>query len=50
MHNINASKIEAAITPKTKIIMLAHGLENPFNLGIVTALCRQYNLWFVEDT
>lgn len=48
-HNINASKIEAAITPKTKAIMLAHSLGNPFNLEVVTALCKKYGLWLVED-
>lgn len=48
-HNIDASKIEAAITPKTKAIMLAHSLGNPFNLDVVTVLCKKYNLWLVED-
>lgn len=48
-HNINAELIEAAITPKTKAIMLAHTLGNPFNLGKVKALCEKYNLWLVED-
>jgi CDP-6-deoxy-D-xylo-4-hexulose-3-dehydrase len=48
-HNIDASKIEAAIGPKTKAVMLAHSLGNPFNLDIVTALCKKYNLWLVED-
>ena len=48
-HNIDASKIEAAIGPKTKAIMLAHSLGNPFNLGVVTALCKKYGLWLVED-
>jgi CDP-6-deoxy-D-xylo-4-hexulose-3-dehydrase len=48
-HNINATKIEAAITKKTKAIMLAHSLGNPFNLDVVTALCKKYNLWLVED-
>jgi CDP-4-dehydro-6-deoxyglucose reductase, E1 len=48
-HNIDASKIEAAITPKTKAIMLAHSLGNPFNLDVVTALCQKHNLWLVED-
>ncbi|MDH0049310.1 lipopolysaccharide biosynthesis protein RfbH [Comamonas terrigena] len=48
-HNIDASKIEAAITPKTKAIMLAHSLGNPFNLEVVTALCKKYKLWLVED-
>ena len=48
-HNIDTSKIEAAIGPKTKAIMLAHSLGNPFNLDVVTALCKKYNLWLVED-
>jgi CDP-6-deoxy-D-xylo-4-hexulose-3-dehydrase len=48
-HNIDASKIEAAITTKTKAIMLAHSLGNPFNLDVVTALCKKYQLWLVED-
>jgi CDP-6-deoxy-D-xylo-4-hexulose-3-dehydrase len=48
-HNIDASLIEAAITPKTKAIMLAHSLGNPFNLDVVTALCKKYGLWLVED-
>ena len=48
-HNIDASLIEAAITPKTKAIMLAHSLGNPFNLDVVTALCKKYKLWLVED-
>ena len=48
-HNIDASKIEAAIGPKTKAIMLAHSLGNPFNLDVVTALCKQHNLWLIED-
>jgi len=48
-HNIDADKIEAAISPKTKAIMLAHSLGNPFNLDVVTELCKKYNLWLVED-
>lgn len=48
-HNIDANKIEAAISSKTKAIMLAHSLGNPFNLEIVVALCKKYNLWLVED-
>lgn len=48
-HNIDAQKIEAAIGPRTKAIMLAHSLGNPFNLEVVTALCRKYGLWLVED-
>ncbi len=48
-HNIDASKIEAALSPKTKAIMLAHSLGNPFNLDVVTALCKKHNLWLIED-
>jgi CDP-6-deoxy-D-xylo-4-hexulose-3-dehydrase len=48
-YNIDATKIEAAITPKTKAIMLAHTLGNPFNLDVVVAICKKYNLWLVED-
>lgn len=48
-YNIDASKIEAAISPKTKAIMLAHTLGNPYNLEVVTALCKRYNLWLIED-
>ena len=48
-HNIDASKIEAAISSKTKAIMLAHSLGNPFNLDVVAALCKKHGLWLVED-
>ena len=48
-YNIDARQIEAAISPKTKAIMLAHTLGNPFNLEVVTRLCRQYHLWLIED-
>lgn len=48
-YNIDASKIEAAISPKTKAIMLAHTLGNPYNLEIITALCKKHNLWLIED-
>ncbi len=48
-HNIDVSKIAAAITPKTRAIMLAHTLGNPFNLDVITDLCKKYDLWLVED-
>lgn len=48
-YNIKVELIEAAITPKTKAIMLAHTLGNPFNLGIVKELAKKYNLWLIED-
>ena len=48
-YNIKADDIEKAISPKTKAIMLAHALGNPFNLSIVMAIAKKYNLWVVED-
>lgn len=48
-YNIKAEEIEAAITPKTKAIMIAHTLGNPFNLDIVVAIAKKYNLWLIED-
>ena len=48
-YNIDATKIEAAISPKTKAIMLAHTLGNPYNLKVIVALCKKYNLWLIED-
>ena len=48
-YNIIAEDIEKAITPKTKAIMLAHALGNPFNLNVVMAIAKKYNLWVVED-
>ena len=47
--NIDSSKIEAAITPKTKVIMLAHTMGNVYNLGEIKELCKKYNLWLIED-
>ena len=48
-YNIDASKIEEAISPRTRAIMLAHTLGNPYNLDVVCALATKYNLWLVED-
>ena len=48
-HNINADLIEAAISPKTKAIMLAHTLGNPFNVDKIKAICEKHNLWLIED-
>ena len=48
-HNIDVTKIEAAISPKTKAIMLAHSLGNPFNLKFILEICKKYNLWLIED-
>lgn len=48
-YNIDVTKLEAAIGPKTKAIMLAHTLGNPYNLDVITALCKKYKLWLIED-
>ena len=48
-HNVNTDLIEAAITPKTKAIMLAHTLGNPYNIKKVRELCDKHNLWLIED-
>jgi CDP-4-dehydro-6-deoxyglucose reductase, E1 len=48
-YNILADRIEEAITSKTKAIMLAHTLGNPFNLEVVINLVKKYNLWLIED-
>ena len=48
-YNIDVNKIEAAIGPKTKAIMLAHTLGNPYNLDVITQLSKKYGLWLIED-
>lgn len=48
-YNIDVTKLEAAIGPKTKAIMLAHTLGNPFNLAEVTRLAKKHGLWLIED-
>ena len=48
-YNIDAQLIEAAITPKTKAIMIAHTLGNPFDLASVSQLCKKHGLWLIED-
>jgi CDP-6-deoxy-D-xylo-4-hexulose-3-dehydrase len=48
-YNIDATRVEAAITSRTKAIMLAHTLGNPYNLSEITSLCKKYGLWLIED-
>jgi CDP-4-dehydro-6-deoxyglucose reductase, E1 len=48
-HNIDVTKIEAAISSKTKAIMLAHSLGNPFNIKAIMDICRKHGLWLIED-
>ena len=46
----NEAALEAAISPKTRAIMMAHTLGNPFNLELVQKLAEKHNLWLVEDS
>jgi CDP-6-deoxy-D-xylo-4-hexulose-3-dehydrase len=48
-HNIKAEDIESAISAKSKAIMIAHSLGNPFNLDEVMRVAKKYDLWVVED-
>lgn len=48
-YNIDVTKLEAARSEKTKAVMLAHTLGNPFDLQAVKEFCDQYGLWLVED-
>ena len=48
-YNIDPDQIEAAITPKTRAIMIAHTLGNPFDIGPVKALCDKHGLFLIED-
>ena len=48
-YNIDVSQLESALSSKTKAVMLAHTLGNPFNLQVVVDFCRKYNLWLIED-
>jgi CDP-4-dehydro-6-deoxyglucose reductase, E1 len=48
--NIDAYKIEKAITKKTKLIMMAHTLGKPYNLEKIMKLAKKYNLWVIEDS
>lgn len=48
-YNIDVNELEKALSPKTKAVMMAHTLGNPFNLKAVKEFCDKHNLWLVED-
>lgn len=48
-YNIDVTQLEAALSEKTKAVMIAHTLGNPFDLGAVKAFCDKHELWLVED-
>ena len=48
-YNVDVNQLEAALSHKTRAVMLAHTLGNPFDLEAVTAFAHQHNLWLIED-
>jgi CDP-6-deoxy-D-xylo-4-hexulose-3-dehydrase len=48
-YEIDVTRLEEARSEKTKAVMIAHTLGNVFNLDAITAFCKKYNLWLVED-
>lgn len=48
-YNVDINQLDAAYSNKTRAIILAHTLGNPFNLSAVTEFARQHNLWLIED-
>jgi len=48
-YDVDCSQLEAALSPRTRAVMIAHTLGNPFDLDAVTEFCRKHNLWLVED-
>lgn len=48
-YNIDVRYLEEAISPKTRAIMIAHTLGNPFNLDVVMEVANRHNLWLIED-
>ena len=48
-YNIDVSQLEAALSPRTKAVMIAHTLGNPFDLKAVTGFCKKHRLWLIED-
>lgn len=47
--NARVEQLEAALSPRTRAVMMAHTLGNPFDLGTVLAFCRRHHLWLIED-
>jgi CDP-4-dehydro-6-deoxyglucose reductase, E1 len=48
-YNIDVSQLEAALSPRTRAVMVAHTLGNPFDLDAVTAFCERHGLYLIED-
>ena len=48
-YNIDVSQLEQALSPKTRAVMVAHALGNPFNLNVITEFCKKHDLYLIED-
>ncbi|MGZ7041994.1 MAG: lipopolysaccharide biosynthesis protein RfbH, partial [Thermoanaerobaculia bacterium] len=48
-YNVDVTRLEEAHSPRTRGVFIAHTLGNPFDLDAVTAFCRKYDLWLIED-
>ncbi len=48
-YEIDVTHLEAALSPKTKAIVIAHTMGNVFNLDVITAFCEKHDLWLMED-
>lgn len=48
-YNIDVTHLEDALSDRTRAVMIAHTLGNPFDLGTIAAFCREHDLWLVED-
>lgn len=48
-YNLDVNKLEEALSEKTKVVMIAHTLGNPYDLNTIKAFCDKHNLWLVED-
>ena len=48
-YNVDVEQLEEALSPRTKAVMIAHTLGNPFDLGAVRAFCDEHDLWLIED-
>ena len=48
--DVNVERLKEAVSDKTKAIMIAHTLGNPFNVDAILELCKKHNLWLVEDS
>jgi len=48
-YNVDVSQLESAVSERTRAVILAHTLGNPFDLSAVTSFVKKHNLWFIED-